>query len=70
MGQLKSLAMTAGQIASYMPGALPLAGELRERLLEECDYTREADAQRRLGELLAEVPGARVLRAPVAARDL
>lgn len=37
-----------------------LAAELRDRLLEECDYTREADAQRQFGELLAAVPGARV----------
>jgi predicted unusual protein kinase regulating ubiquinone biosynthesis (AarF/ABC1/UbiB family) len=37
-----------------------LADELRERLLEECDYTREADAQQRFAKLLSEVPGARV----------
>jgi predicted unusual protein kinase regulating ubiquinone biosynthesis (AarF/ABC1/UbiB family) len=37
-----------------------LAGELRDRLLEECDYTREADAQRQFATLLATVPGARV----------
>jgi predicted unusual protein kinase regulating ubiquinone biosynthesis (AarF/ABC1/UbiB family) len=37
-----------------------LAGELRERLLEECDYKREAELQRLFAKLLAEVPGARV----------
>ena len=37
-----------------------LSAELRERLLEECDYTREAEQQRLFGKLLAEVPGARV----------
>jgi predicted unusual protein kinase regulating ubiquinone biosynthesis (AarF/ABC1/UbiB family) len=38
------------------PGAL--TAELRERLLEECDYRREADNQRLFAELLATIPGA------------
>lgn len=45
-----------------------LAGELRERLLEECDYRREADNQALFGRLLAGVAGASV-PAVVAARS-
>lgn len=37
-----------------------LAAELRERLLEECDYEREAASQALFGKLLASVPGAHV----------
>ncbi|HEX2691472.1 MAG TPA: AarF/ABC1/UbiB kinase family protein [Kofleriaceae bacterium] len=37
-----------------------LANELRDRLLEECDYRREAQNQVRFGGLLASVPGASV----------
>ena len=37
-----------------------LAAELRERLLEECDYTREAANQALFAQLLAGVPGAHV----------
>jgi predicted unusual protein kinase regulating ubiquinone biosynthesis (AarF/ABC1/UbiB family) len=37
-----------------------LATELRERLLEECDYGREAASQALFGRLLAFVPGAHV----------
>lgn len=37
-----------------------LAGELRDRLLEECDYAREATHQALFARLLAAVPGARV----------
>jgi predicted unusual protein kinase regulating ubiquinone biosynthesis (AarF/ABC1/UbiB family) len=45
-----------------------LAGELRERLLEECDYGREARNQALFGRLLAGVPGASV-PAVIAARS-
>jgi predicted unusual protein kinase regulating ubiquinone biosynthesis (AarF/ABC1/UbiB family) len=45
-----------------------LAGELRERLLEECDYRREAKSQVLFAGLLAEVPGAGV-PAVIAARS-
>lgn len=37
-----------------------LAGELRDRLLEECDYQREAASQILFSGLLGAVPGARV----------
>ena len=37
-----------------------LASELRDRLLEECDYRREAANQALFGRLLAGVPGASV----------
>jgi predicted unusual protein kinase regulating ubiquinone biosynthesis (AarF/ABC1/UbiB family) len=37
-----------------------LVGELRDRLVEECDYLREAEHQRLFAALLAEVPGAAV----------
>jgi len=37
-----------------------LTGELRDRLLEECDYQREAASQRLFAQLLAAVPGASV----------
>jgi len=37
-----------------------LTGELRDRLLEECDYEREAASQRLFAQLLASVPGAAV----------
>ncbi len=37
-----------------------IAAELRERLLEECDYSREADQQRLFHALLARLPGAHV----------
>jgi predicted unusual protein kinase regulating ubiquinone biosynthesis (AarF/ABC1/UbiB family) len=37
-----------------------LAGELRDRLIEECDYVREAESQRLFGELLRAIPGAAV----------
>jgi predicted unusual protein kinase regulating ubiquinone biosynthesis (AarF/ABC1/UbiB family) len=37
-----------------------LSAELRDRLLEECDYTREADHQRLFARLLSTVDGARV----------
>ena len=39
-----------------------LAGELRDRLVEECDYTREAAYQQLFARLLAAVPGASVPR--------
>jgi predicted unusual protein kinase regulating ubiquinone biosynthesis (AarF/ABC1/UbiB family) len=39
-----------------------LAGELRDRLLEECDYAREADSQALFARLLEDVPGASVPR--------
>lgn len=37
-----------------------VAGELRDRLLEECDYVREAAQQQLFADLLARVDGARV----------
>jgi predicted unusual protein kinase regulating ubiquinone biosynthesis (AarF/ABC1/UbiB family) len=37
-----------------------LIAELRERLIEECDYVREADNQRLFAKLLATIPGASV----------
>lgn len=37
-----------------------LANELRERLLEECDYEREAASQALFAKLLSTVPGAHV----------
>jgi predicted unusual protein kinase regulating ubiquinone biosynthesis (AarF/ABC1/UbiB family) len=37
-----------------------LAAELRDRLLEECDYRREADNQRLFAQLVASIDGARV----------
>ncbi|TMQ05314.1 MAG: AarF/ABC1/UbiB kinase family protein [Deltaproteobacteria bacterium] len=37
-----------------------LSGELRDRLLEECDYLREADNQRLFATLLASIDGAHV----------
>jgi predicted unusual protein kinase regulating ubiquinone biosynthesis (AarF/ABC1/UbiB family) len=40
--------------------ARALTGELRDRLLEECDYHREADNQRLFARLLASIDGARV----------
>src|SRR5207244_9411845 len=45
-----------------------LAGELRDRLLEECDYAREADSQAMFARLLEDVPGASVPRV-IAARS-
>ncbi|MCA9654181.1 MAG: AarF/ABC1/UbiB kinase family protein [Myxococcales bacterium] len=36
-----------------------LVAELRERVLEECDYRQEADSQRAFGALFATMPGAR-----------
>jgi len=46
-------------IGSPLDGAA-LAGELRARLLEECDYEREAASQTLFARLLGEIPGARV----------
>jgi predicted unusual protein kinase regulating ubiquinone biosynthesis (AarF/ABC1/UbiB family) len=46
-------------IGSPVDGA-GLAGELRERLLEECDYEREAASQQLFTRLLATLPGAHV----------
>ena len=37
-----------------------LAGELRERLVEECDYVREATSQRLFAQLLGAIAGASV----------
>jgi predicted unusual protein kinase regulating ubiquinone biosynthesis (AarF/ABC1/UbiB family) len=37
-----------------------LSAELRDRLLEECDYVREADNQRLFTSLLGKIPGAHV----------
>jgi predicted unusual protein kinase regulating ubiquinone biosynthesis (AarF/ABC1/UbiB family) len=37
-----------------------VAAELRDRLLEECDYRREATSQTLFASLLADVPGAHV----------
>ena len=56
---LKMVAVIArlSSVGSPIDGA-GLADELRARLLEECDYAREADSQRLFGALLAGVPGA------------
>ena len=43
-------------IGSHVDGGA-LAAELRDRLLEECDYVREADNQRAFAALLAQVAG-------------
>lgn len=45
-----------------------LSGELRDRLLEECDYRLEAQNQRLFAQLLAQVPGASVPAVHVATR--
>ena len=60
---IKSDLRTVGVIArlssigSPMDGA-GIANELRDRLVEECDYEREAVNQRLFRRLLADVPGA------------
>jgi predicted unusual protein kinase regulating ubiquinone biosynthesis (AarF/ABC1/UbiB family) len=46
-------------VGSPIDGAA-LSAELRDRLLEECDYAREADNQRLFAKLLDSVDGARV----------
>jgi len=58
---LKMVAVIArlSTLGSPIDGAA-LAGELRDRLVEECDYVREADNQRTFAGLLAGVPGASV----------
>lgn len=54
-----------GVIARLSSVGSPLDGkalthELRERLVEECDYTREAEHQRLFASLLSTIPGASV----------
>jgi len=58
---LKMVAVIArmSSIGSPLDGGA-IAGELRERLLEECDYEREAVSQALFARLLAEVDGAAV----------
>ncbi len=58
---LKMVAVIArlSSIGSPVDGAA-LAGELRDRLLEECDYEREAVSQALFARLLASLDGARV----------
>jgi predicted unusual protein kinase regulating ubiquinone biosynthesis (AarF/ABC1/UbiB family) len=58
---LKMVAVIArlSTLGSAVDGAA-LAGELRDRLVEECDYVREADNQRTFAGLLAGVAGAHV----------
>ena len=60
---LKMAAVLArlSSIGSSVDGG-SLAGELRDRLLEECDYRREAANQELFARLLADVPGASVPR--------
>ncbi|MGE5182842.1 MAG: ABC1 kinase family protein [Acidobacteriota bacterium] len=57
--KMVSVVARLSSIGSPLDGGA-LAGELRERLLEECDYTREAASQRLFAALLARVPGASV----------
>jgi predicted unusual protein kinase regulating ubiquinone biosynthesis (AarF/ABC1/UbiB family) len=58
---LKMVAVIArlSSIGSTVDGAA-LSGELRDRLLEECDYTLEATSQELFARLLAGIPGASV----------
>lgn len=56
-----------GTVGTAMDGA-SLVDELRERVLEECDYRKEADNQRAFARLFASMPGAHV-PAVVAARS-
>jgi predicted unusual protein kinase regulating ubiquinone biosynthesis (AarF/ABC1/UbiB family) len=58
---LKMVAVIArlSAIGTAVDGA-GLAGELRDRLLEECDYEREAASQALFARLLATIDGARV----------
>ncbi len=48
-----------GSLGTAVDGA-GLVDELGARVLEECDYLREADSQRAFGELLVDMPGASV----------
>ncbi len=54
-----SLLLKMSSIGSGMNGS-ELAEELAERMLEECDYTKEAQYQEFFGEILSRYPGARV----------
>ncbi|HQY64718.1 MAG TPA: AarF/ABC1/UbiB kinase family protein [Polyangiaceae bacterium] len=62
-GDLKTVGAlaTLSTVGSKADGAA-LAGELRARLLEECDYRIEARNQRIFAAALARVPGAQVPR--------
>ncbi len=57
--RMVSVIARLSSVGSPIDGAA-LSAELRDRLLEECDYTREADNQRLFASLLASVDGARV----------
>ena len=64
-GAIRSDLKMVGVIARLSSIGSPLDGgaiatELRERLLEECDYEREAASQALFAGLLAQVPGAHV----------
>jgi len=48
-----------GTVGTAMDGA-GLVEELRDRVLEECDYRKEADNQRAFAALFTTMPGARV----------
>jgi predicted unusual protein kinase regulating ubiquinone biosynthesis (AarF/ABC1/UbiB family) len=48
-----------GTVGTAMDGA-GLVDELRDRVLEECDYRKEAANQRAFAELFTRMPGARV----------
>ncbi len=58
---LKMVAVVArlSAVGTQVDGAA-IAAELRERLLEECDYHREAAHQALFADLLAAIPGAHV----------
>ncbi len=55
LGSLARLALTIGPLDGRS-----LVAELRGRMLEECDYIREAENQRLFSQLLTNVDGARV----------
>ncbi|MCX4243449.1 ABC1 kinase family protein [Paraliomyxa miuraensis] len=48
-----------GTIGTALDGR-GLVDELRDRVLEECDYVQEAQSQQRFAELFSTMPGARV----------
>jgi predicted unusual protein kinase regulating ubiquinone biosynthesis (AarF/ABC1/UbiB family) len=57
--KMVSVIARMSSIGSPLDGGA-LAAELRDRLLEECDYQREASSQALFASLLATVPGAHV----------
>ncbi len=62
---LRSDLKTAGVMGRLGTVGMPIDGaalvaELRDRVIEECDYRQEAKCQRAFGELFSSTPGARV----------